>query len=115
MHDHSYNYDAQQPPQKKPVFHQQINGKNSGYNGSTEVDGNDCGGPIGHIGNDVPHTEEGHLAARVQYFGRQLINGYIHVASQQGKQQQGKDIAWFDPQSLVGVPQDPNFDQNKQC
>jgi hypothetical protein len=70
-----------------PVLHKEVQRKESGYYGATDVDCYHRSRPVGHERHNVAHAEKFDDLARPDLSFRQLCEGDVEIAADQRSQQ----------------------------
>ena len=107
VYHHGHNGDTDESGEEEPVLRKEVKGEQNGDNGAAEVDRDDCAGPVRDVRNHITHAPQGDNLVRHHVLSRQVIDGDIHVASEEREKEKGKHMPAPDAHPFVGVPQMP--------
>ena len=95
------------------VLDQQINRKNGGDQRPPHVDGDCRLGPLFERRHDVLHAPKGHDLVCHHPLRWNVVDGDVHVASQQRHEQQDKNIARLDTDFRICVFEDAELHEHQ--
>ena len=114
VYHHGHNGDTDESGEEEPVLRKEVKGEQNGDNGAAEVDRDDCAGPVRDVRNHITHAPQGDNLVRHHVLSRQVIDGDIHIASEEREKEKGKHMPAPDAHPFVGVPQDADLNRDDQ-